>query len=363
MSSNGSTQRDKNADGSRFQTLDKLLSFIEKHNWKLFKVASLAFGFLIFLVYFCQNGFYPDFDLFSFASLLAAAALIGGAVVALVSVGLVAPGWFWSELFFEERSIREELKKHFNDEKSQHRLNHRLVIGYFLLPTFLCQFVLVIALYYTQGGASGLTIGLFISPLIVSLLFGAAIQRGYSLPSGSWWKFAITALGSVFLSNLIAMLFSGFAAARILPTHAYIGQYPFMAAGLFITLLTFTLLTIALRDGKRYALILGPLLAIAFMASIRTWEVLPSNIVKQLGIGNYEAEQLLLDDDLCEKYKAIESYGLKNDCALNDVHVVWSMGGLSVVKWQFNGKEIKVKISSDSILSTKVAVQQASPKS
>lgn len=82
----------KHGPSEPFKALDKVFEFIEQHNWKLFHFASLAFGFLIFLIYFGQNHFYPDFDLFGFVSLLAAAASWGASSCCLLALALPPPG-------------------------------------------------------------------------------------------------------------------------------------------------------------------------------------------------------------------------------------------------------------------------------
>ncbi|MNU11630.1 hypothetical protein D3C72_2596330 [compost metagenome] len=60
--------------------------------------------------------------------------------------------------------------------------------------------------------------------------------------------------------------------------------------------------------------------------------VLPGNVVKQLGIGNYKAEQVLFNDATCARYKEIPSYGVKTDCALDNAHITWSMGGIYFIE-------------------------------
>ena len=343
------------------QSLDTVFEFIEKHNWKLFRIASLGFGFLIFLIYFCQNHFYPDFDLFSFLSLLATAALIGGLMVLVIAFGFCAPGWTWSEAFFSDKPVREELAYRINGNMPKERLDHRLINRYFFAPGFICMSILWMALYFFEGDTA-YTIGLVAGPFLSGLLFGSILQRNYELPPFSWAKFTVTAFLVFFIANIVALL-STLEVARGVPEAVKaVGEYPFMAACFFASLVAFTIVTAIIRGNPRFVLIVSPLFAVVLMLWTNTWIDLPGKIVKLLGLGNYQAEQVILNSDLCEKYKAIEGYGIKSNCALNDVHVIWSMGSTTVMTWQFASQELKVKIPSSSILSTRIFVPKALPK-
>lgn len=340
------------------QSLDMVFEFIEKHNWKLFRIASLGFGFLIFLIYFCQNHFYPDFDLFSFLSLLATAALMGGLMVLVIAFGFCAPGWIWSEAFFNDKTISAKLEKFINRDMPKERMDHHLINRYFFAPGLLCIVAFWVALYFFNDGTA-FTLGLLTAPIVTGLIFGLFLQKNYKLPRYSWAKFAIAAFLVFFIGNFVAFL-STLALVKEAPAAVKVGNgLPLMAACFFVALLVFTIITAVIRSNLRYVLIISPLIAAVLMLWSNTWVVLPGKIVNLLGLGNYQAEQVILNSDLCEKYKAIEGYGVKKNCSLNDVHMIWSMGSTTVMTWQFANQEFKVKIPSSSILSTRIYVPKA----
>lgn len=337
-----------------FKALDKVFEFIEQHNWKLFHFASLAFGFLIFLIYFGQNHFYPDFDLFGFVSLLAAAALMGCVIVLLIGFGFTAPGWIWSEVFFSDKPVHEELKYRINGNTPKANLDRRLINRYFVAPGFCSLAALWLALYFLRDGHA-FTLGLLAGPLVIGIAFGLPLQKNYELPAYSWLKFAITAFLTFLTGNLVALLATT-ALARGAPGMVKtMGEYPFMALCFLALLTLLSAITAVIRQNQRHVLIVSPLLALLLMLGSNTWSTLPGKIISTLGLGNYQAEQILLSNELCEKYQAIDSYGVKADCALNNAHVIWSMGGLSVIQWPFADQSIKVKIPSTAILSIKLA--------
>ncbi|MNF63051.1 hypothetical protein D3C84_447420 [compost metagenome] len=53
------------------------LNVIKNRGVTYFKGASLCFGFGLFVIYFMQNNFYPEFDLFGFGLLLVTSSVIG----------------------------------------------------------------------------------------------------------------------------------------------------------------------------------------------------------------------------------------------------------------------------------------------
>ena len=350
--------RPPQAGDPHFQVLDKVFQFIEKHNWKLLHFASLALGFLIFLIYFCQNHFYPDFDLFGFVSLLAAAALMGWAMVFFIGFGFTAPGWIWSEVFFRDKPVDQALQDRINGNAPKANLDRRLINRYFFAPGFCSLAALWLAMYFFHDGHA-FTLGLLAGPLVIGLAFGLALQKNYDLPPYSWLKFAITSFLTFLTGNLVALLATTALARGTPGIVKTMGEYPFMALCFLALLMLLTAITAVIRQNQRHVLIVSPLLAILLMFGTNTWSALPGKIISTLGLGNYQAEQVLLSSELCEKYQAIESYGVKDDCALNNVHVIWSMGGLSVIKWSFADQEIKVKVPSAVILSIRLAAPGA----
>src|SRR5690606_16453530 len=64
-------------DAVEINALDRTISYLFANAGNMIKFGPLGIGFLLFLIYFCQNNFFPGFDLFSLASLLLAAFAIG----------------------------------------------------------------------------------------------------------------------------------------------------------------------------------------------------------------------------------------------------------------------------------------------
>lgn len=355
------TNQEKKSGNTQFQELDLALGFVAKHNWKLFQTASLAFGFLIFLVYFCQHNFYPDFDLFSFLSLLAAAAVLGGSVLVVVGLGFAAPAWIWSEMFFSEKQVRDELEYRINNLNPKEKLDHRLINIYFVLPALICNLSLISSIYFFDDDIAH-TISLILAPIVVGLIFGGLLQKNYELPSWSWLRFTFTAFLAFSVCNIVALLSTLTVDHAFPEITAMLGQYPFMILSFVVTLLLLTLLTALGRRDQRFLLLMTPPLAFFLLLVTNTMNVLPCNVVKQLGIGNYKAEQVLFNDATCARYKEIPSYGVKTDCALDNAHITWSMGGIYFIEWTSADKKIKVKVPKDGIISIKLTEPDNSKK-
>ncbi|WP_039975716.1 hypothetical protein [Pseudomonas oryzihabitans] len=58
---------------------------------------------------------------------------------------------------------------------------------------------------------------------------------------------------------------------------------------------------------------------------------LPETMVKTLGLGNYQAEALVLDTSYCAKEQA-RVLPTDDQCVLKDVQVVWSLGEAFVLR-------------------------------
>lgn len=69
------------------------------------------------------------------------------------------------------------------------------------------------------------------------------------------------------------------------------------------------------------------LLVAAYSGVITT---VPEKAIKHLGLGAYEAELITLDPAFCDR--DLTELGITNDCALRNVHVVWSFGESVVLR-------------------------------
>jgi hypothetical protein len=324
--------------------------FLRKHNWKLFKIASFSFGFILFLVYFCQNRFYPDFDIFGFASLLVAASILGGITVAFVTLGFCAPGLFWFYTFFQDPVILNHFKNHDTLNQYTKTTQHRLISSYFFIPSIVSLSILY-ACIFTLKTNTGYTTGLIIGPAVIGYFWGRKLQKEFSLPKWSSLKYGITALITFFLINIISLLLL-FAAHDLLDRQAKaLGDYLF--AGMFLSLFSIFFAAIArlVQISLTHAIIAGSTLAVSMMLMSQAFIVLPGNVIRNLGIGNYDVQNVIFTTSACDQLRKIKAYGIDDKCQISHAHITWSMGSTYYLNWSENSERIFLRIDKQTIQS------------
>jgi len=78
-------------------------------------------------------------------------------------------------------------------------------------------------------------------------------------------------------------------------------------------------------------------LLIAFYSGLLT--TLPDKTVRAIGLGNYQAERIVLDSSYCDN-DAQMALAFDNQCSLKDVHVVWLMGDSLLFKRTAEDKQL-----------------------
>ncbi|UAW99809.1 hypothetical protein KEM63_07560 [Halopseudomonas nanhaiensis] len=307
--------------------LESSEALIRQHASLLSKAVPPVVGFAIFLLYFYRNQFYPSFDLFQFSSLLLAAACIGFAVVGLVVMTMFAPGSLLFHLFINTKPIKEELQyaMPYAEEKRGGTVLQLIGLAYFG-PFCLCGLAVLAMVLF---GYASFTVAALIVPAIVGLLFGCLLQWRFDLPRYSFFSFAWIA----YLAQLVFMLLL---IAVVRNSAPFIGElngawhYPIVLTIPIILSLMVTICSMAHFGGwsaaMHFSLFFG-IVAVAYSGGLTT---LPEQTVRSLGLGAYEAEMVALDPAFCDR--DMSALGISEDCALRDVHVVWSFGDAIILR-------------------------------
>ncbi|MDG6398412.1 hypothetical protein QCD79_00250 [Pseudomonas quasicaspiana] len=330
--------------------LDHTEIFLRKHNWKLFRITSFSFGFMLFLVYFCQNSFYPDFDIFGFASLLVAASILGGGIVVFVTLGFCSPGLFWHHTFFRDPIIHAHFSNTSAVTQSSEKLQHRLTTSYFFVPCTVSLAILYVCVFLLSTPAS-YTTGLLAGPMVIGAYWGKKLAKEYALPKWSALKFAITALITFFLTNIISLLLLITAKDLLKEQYNLLGDHIFAITLLCLFSVIFTVIARLIQVSLTHAVIVGSLLAISVMLFSQAFTRIPNNIVKLLGIGNYDVENVLLTEDACTQLSKVEAYSIDTKCRIDQAHIIWSMGDTYYFEWTHNDKVISLRMDKQAIQS------------
>ncbi|HBX56141.1 hypothetical protein [Pseudomonas sp. UBA2684] len=304
-------------------TLELSNGFFRRHFSLVAKVAPPLFGFGIFVFYFYRNQFYPSFDLFQFSSLLLAAAAIGFAIITALVVPLFLPGpWIFSQ-FLEHKTIKDELRysrPYIDDQRVWWVLKLGCLV--YWLPFLACAAgLLAVAILAPKL----FVLSIFLIPVLVSLVAGLIVQAAFGLPPLSFLRYLWGAYVPV-------MTVGGFVTFMLVQTAPIIEGFDIgawkwlvyiavmLAASFIAAMCSFLFIagwSVALHFSVFFALM------IAGYSGLLT--TLPDKTVRALGLGNYQADTVLLEQSYCGG-AALKQLLLDESCAQTKVHVVWSFG-------------------------------------
>lgn len=320
--------KSKSDRSSEIDGIDIAIGYFFKKSSALIKFGPLAVGFLIFLIYFCQNNFFPSFDVFSLTSLLLAAFVIGLAAYLVLVFGIAAPGFFWFDTFVKDSQVKEELEYsrvwRFGCKNNENL--RRIGRIYFFLPLlfFNLFFLWVATADYVDGDLKAVvSVVVFI---IVILLSATELGVVYKLGFGSLVKYAMATFVSVFLSSVVNII----VILIVVKAHAEAADESvqmLIAVGSTIGLaLVFFVSAIAGLTSYRYTVVFSAIFAILLSLIVGAWAVLPKNIIRILGIGNYSASEVVLNDDACKDIMAVFKEQVSDGCVIRDAKIIWSLG-------------------------------------
>lgn len=297
--------------------------FFRRHFSLVAKVAPPLFGFGIFVFYFYRNHFYPSFDLFQFSSLLLAAAAIGFAIIGVLVVPLFIPGaWIFSQ-FLEHKTIKDELRysRPYTDNQ---RTWWVLKLGclVYWLPFLACTAgLLTVALLAPKL----LVLLLILMPVLVSLIAGLIVQAAFGLPPFSFLRY-------LWAADVAVMAVGGFITFMLAQTAPIIegfdiGAWKWLAYIVVTLAVSFiaAMCSFIFIAGWNIALHFSVFFALMIAGYSGLLTTLPDKTVRALGLGNYQAETLLLEQSYCDE-ATLKRLALDEGCALTKVHVVWSLG-------------------------------------
>lgn len=304
-------------------------AFFKRYSSQLAKFAPPAAGFVLFLLYFHANHFYPSFDLLQFSSLLLGAGVLGFFLIGLLMVGLLAPGLLIFHGFINRTEVRSAIGNWLDqDEERRLRKAFGILALYFAGPYSLNSLILTSVLLHSPALYLW---ALILVPLLVSMLFGIVIQLIFKLPGITFLRFSYCSWIPVMVTGGVAFSVSADTAPflnRIEDGDLKVLAFYLIPLG---ACLVAAICAAGCFGGFVYALHFSLFfaLAIAFYSGVLTG--MPDRVVRNLGLGNYEAQSVVLEKSYCEG-AAPNDLPLTPECELKKVQVVWSMGDVLTLR-------------------------------
>lgn len=331
--------------------VDNAIDYVYKNSAKFLRYGPPAIGFLLFLIYFCQNNFFPSFDVFSLTSLLLAAFIIGLLAYLVLAFGIAAPGYFWFDTFVKDRHVKEDLE--YSDKWRVSCKDNRNMRDfgriYFFLPLLFSNlfFLWVATTSYVDGALRA-----FVSIVVpVALCVGAAVElkKIYRFSFGNTAKYVLATLFSIFISSVVNII----VIIMVVKAHAGTADDSIqMFVGVVATILlsvVFFISAIAGLTSYKYTLFFSALFAILFSLIVGAWATLPKNIVKLLGVGNYVASEVVLTGSACREISNVLREIVDSDCVIKDVKIIWSLGEMHRLEVSRDSSPVVVSIPSSSV--------------
>ncbi|MDQ7985216.1 hypothetical protein QYS36_09725 [Pseudomonas sp. G34] len=317
--------------------IERSQRFFSRYASPVAKFCPPLFGFAIFLLYFNRHGFYPTFDLFQFSSLLLAAAVLGFVLVGTYVLLLVVPGAWLHYGFVNSPPIKEELRyiRPANDTQTYRFVG--ILIGLVYVAPFAASTLCV--MYMTFAYTSLFQHAMFLAPALITLIAGLLLQKLLELRAYSFLRY----IWSAYVPNIIVALFT-FLIIRDAATgidridNDLLRAFVVYGTPVLISVIG-GICAISFVAGWSFTLHFATFFAllIAFYSGLLT--ALPDKTVRAIGLGNYQAERIVLDSSYCDN-DAQMALAFDNQCSLKDVHVVWLMGDSLLFKRTAEDKQL-----------------------
>jgi hypothetical protein len=298
-------------------------AFFKRYSAQVAKFAPPAAGFVLFLLYFHTNHFYPSFDLLQFSSLQLGAGMVGILIIGLLMVGLLVPGLVIFHGFIQRQEVRAAIIRWLGPEETRELWKAAVILALIYAGPYSLNSI-ILSSVFLHAQAHYLKALLFV-PLLVCLLFGIVIQLTFKLQRSAFLRFAYCAWIPV-------MIVGGLAFSVIADTSGFIDG---IENGALKTLVFYLIplgacLVAAICaagsfGGFTYAIHFSLFFALAIAFYSGALAGMPDRVVRNLGLGNYEAQSVVLEKSYCED-AAPKDVPLTAECELRNVQVIWSMG-------------------------------------
>ena len=282
----------------------------------------------MFLPYFARNHFYPSFDLFQFSSLLLAAACLSFLTIGAFVAALFLPGAWVYYRFINTPAIKEDITYALPYRtEGRFRKTMLLMTLVFFVPYLLAGFSDAAILFVNPELFVSVAL---LAPIPITLLAGIAVQGLFDLRRFSFLKFVWEA----YLPTMVVGLFIVWMLVQAYPLVSDwqpLLKWGALAIAPFIISFVVTMTSMVFIAGWNVALMFSLFFALFLAGYGGVLTTLPETMVKMLGLGNYQAKAIVLDASYCAKEQA-KVLPTNDQCVLQDVQVVWSLGEAFVLR-------------------------------
>lgn len=324
-------------DGEKFK--EYIYGNLASIFWSVF----LLIGGAIFVSYYANIGYMPDFDFKSSITLLSAASITAIITVLLFVVVLILPGAIWSELWADSTS----LKSNWEDESGRKVLFRTAL--WFGVPILFFYGLLIISFFNWMVAIPYFLIGISLFTLVIykkSTLVGKRLIEETAKMLFASFACSIFAFLPMFL--VFSLSFSSL--------HTSKGSTVFVGVMVAVFIVFINVLATA-KPNRINGLIYYPGLGLAafliVFSSFKIFHRVPERVMEIYKFGSIDAERIILKNEACDTLLllgVIPKVEHKKQCYLNDVKILSRLGK----DMYLEVNDIKFTIKNSEVLSWSV---------
>jgi hypothetical protein len=329
---------------------EKLKEYIYGNLASIFWSIFLLIGGAIFVSYYANIGYMPDFDFKSSITLLSAASITAILTVFLFIVILILPGAFWSATWADSSCLKNNW-----EDGNGHKVLFKTAL-WFGVPILFYYGLLTLTVVNWMVAIPYFLIGI--------LLFSLVVYKKSTLTRIPLIKETAKMLFACFTCSILAFLPIFVVFSLSISNLATSKGSPDFIGGVVAVFIIFVNVLATAKPNRINGLIYYPGLGVvAFFVVFSSFEIfyrVPERVMEIYKFGSIKAKNVIMTNEACDTLHhlgVLTEVESKNQCSLSDVKILSRLGK----DMYLEANDIKFTIKNSEVLSW--SVQEISTKS
>lgn len=308
--------------------LSKILSLTENFIKLLPQLApaALLLGSIPFLVYFYTNGFFPNIELFNWISLLSFSFILSLLSLIALTAFWTFPGAWWKKSITNNSEIKRKFFIYNQEALDNENYYQRIMINYLIYPFFILELINTFLILIKYENNDFIAI---INPIITAIF--TTIILFYKLKLSVNIFYFSKNLACLFYSLLFLHINFLFI-LKLIEKNINIENY-WLGLTALVTVIVISLISMVIQFSKiSISIAITSTFTFFLLYITNRYSILSGGLMKNLHIGNYQAEQIYLTQEACQRFQSIGLLKVTENCSLQNITVLWSIGDQYVLK-------------------------------
>ncbi|WP_253306757.1 hypothetical protein [unidentified bacterial endosymbiont] len=309
------------------------------------KITSLLIGYSIFLFYFIQNDFFPNMDIFNWGSLIISAFILGSLWFFILISFIIVVSYCWSNFVVKDKILLKKIAHKKGDWLLDDLYLRKITIYCFWIPLLINNLLLVL-IGYAFKNAYVITSVFILMPIILGGITASTLWKKLQLPYKRCLEYFMMITYSIFISSVFCIIFSYIFQDNI----SHLNEIIFLFF-IFITTMFINIITVLFIEKNKlgvFMIIISFFYFLFFLTNIG--KSFPAKVVKTLNIGNYQASQVYLTSESCQRLQETQLLEISPQCSVENIEVLWDIGGRYIFKVAVNGEQEILSLDAKEIV-------------